>query len=793
MKNKDTNSSIRLTRRIFQYLLGVTLISVISLGIIWFREKFNRYNNEVTELKQSFSETEKQKIKIKILEIKDYIRWVQYNSEAPVLKTLADQVNRLNMPAINSETATEPFSEKTVQALNDSLSKSRVPVYILDAKGVIVFSYNPFSESGSTRPESRETILLDKIRKNHSENTDTLTLYERKDSSDLTLAAAGYFNKTILPGFNVVSVVRSGYLDDVLKVHLLDSINRVRFSENEYVFINSMNGKALLTHGNYNNPPIDILSFGDTAWIKIFRAQQSSARYPEGLFYTYTWPMLTSQGKAIKTSYFSYIPECEWIIGTGFYEDDVNSIIALRRKELHADMQTTIFNIVCLLLAFSLLIYLLVWLLSRHIGKNIEVFKTFFDKAAKENLLIDKSKVSYREFMFMAEAANLMVLERKQIEEALMESEAHYRYLFEQNPVPLLIYDKDSLKILSVNVAFTNHYGYSKEEALKMTLIDFLPDDEKKSVSGFKARLKDNDYSGEWHNIKKDGTRITVATDSKEFLHEGHLAKIVAINDITASKIAEEEIRNMNTSLEIKVEERTSLLESVNKELEAFSYSVSHDLRAPLRQIHGFLELLTNNCVERLDDKSRHYFGSISAAAGHMGILIDDLLNFSRTSRVEMKLDNINMNQAIKNALKDLEQETTGRTIEWTINTMPEVYADGSMIRQVWVNLLSNAIKYTRKREIAKIEIGTYSENNENIFFIRDNGAGFDMKYSNKLFGVFQRLHRREDFDGTGIGLANVHQVIKRHKGRTWAEGEVDKGATFYFSLPGKPIRIQEP
>lgn len=248
--------------------------------------------------------------------------------------------------------------------------------------------------------------------------------------------------------------------------------------------------------------------------------------------------------------------------------------------------------------------------------------------------------------------------------------------------------------------------------------------------------------------------------------------------------IAEEEIKSLNSSLEKKVADRTVLLEEAYKELEAFSYSVSHDLRAPLRHINGYLELLIKRNNDQLDEKGKHYTQSILEASNHMGHLIDDLLNFSRTGRMNMNLGIIDMNKALKDAITKLTPETKGRKIEWIINELPNVYADYSMMRQVWANLLSNAIKYSQKRDVAIIEVGSNIEEHEIVFFVKDNGAGFDMNYAQKLFGVFQRMHSNEEFEGTGIGLANVRQVIKRHNGRTWAEGEIDKGATFYFSIP---------
>lgn len=246
-----------------------------------------------------------------------------------------------------------------------------------------------------------------------------------------------------------------------------------------------------------------------------------------------------------------------------------------------------------------------------------------------------------------------------------------------------------------------------------------------------------------------------------------------------------DQIKRANAELEQRVIDRTAQLEAANKELEAFAYSVSHDLRAPLRHIDGFIELLQKNTHMMLDEKNQHYMAVISESAKKMGTLIDDLLSFSRMGRNEMVKTQINPGELIQEVIREFKPEIEERDIKWHIANIPTVTGDRAMLKVVLVNLISNALKFTSLRQQAEIEIGYMAEpKGETVIFVRDNGVGFDMNYANKLFGVFQRLHRAEDFEGTGIGLANVRRIISRHGGRTWAEGKVNNGATFYFSLP---------
>jgi light-regulated signal transduction histidine kinase (bacteriophytochrome) len=243
---------------------------------------------------------------------------------------------------------------------------------------------------------------------------------------------------------------------------------------------------------------------------------------------------------------------------------------------------------------------------------------------------------------------------------------------------------------------------------------------------------------------------------------------------------AEEEVRRLNAALEQQLEEVTAL----TSEIESFSYSVSHDLRAPLRHVSGFVELLRTRAGSSLDDTCQRYLGVIAKGAAQMGRLIDDLLAFSRMSRSELTHGEISLDDLLADAKQEAEREAGDREIEWVLNPLPTVKGDRSLLHVVFGNLLSNAVKYTNREARARIEVGwTPAENGLVAAFVRDNGVGFDMKYAGKLFGVFQRLHRADEFEGTGIGLATVRRIVNRHGGEAWADSEVGKGSTFYVSL----------
>jgi len=325
-------------------------------------------------------------------------------------------------------------------------------------------------------------------------------------------------------------------------------------------------------------------------------------------------------------------------------------------------------------------------------------------------------------------------------------------------------------------------YGWTAEDAIGKRAHELLRSVFPAPIEEIHAELLSGRWAGELQKSRSDGTQVTVS--SRWSLRRDEQGRPVAVletnNDITERERREREIRNLNEELG----KRTAELEASNKELEAFAYSISHDLRAPLRHMAGFTELLQKNTASLLNARSQRYVMMILESAQRMGNLIDDLLAFSRISRTETHKTMVSLEQLVEEALTEVRKDTDGRNIVWKVGGLPPWYGDRSMLRLVLVNLVSNAVKFTSTRSQAEIEIGCLKHGQDQVVvFIRDNGVGFNMKYASKLFGVFQRLHPPEAFEGTGIGLATVQRIVHRHGGQVWAEGLLDKGATFYFSL----------
>jgi PAS domain S-box-containing protein len=374
---------------------------------------------------------------------------------------------------------------------------------------------------------------------------------------------------------------------------------------------------------------------------------------------------------------------------------------------------------------------------------------------------------------------------RKRVEDALQDREEQLRLYAEHSPAAIAMFDHN-MKYLVVSRRWMEVYNLGDQSIIGRSHYDVFPEISERwadihlhCLAGAVEKCDEEPF------LRSDGTTKWIRWEVRPWRQaDGSIGGIIIFSeDVSDSKVASEKIRQLNAALEQRVIERTAELGAANQELEAFSYSVSHDLRAPLRAVNGFAKLVLDRFGSQVPVDAREYLELILKGGQQMGQLIDDLLAFSQFSRQSMNRQIVNSVKLVQTVLDESVPQCEGRQIDFRVGALPPCQADSALLKQVWVNLISNAIKYSRGREPAVIEIGCERKNDENVYFVRDNGAGFDMRYMNKLFGVFQRLHGIDEFEGTGVGLAIVQRIVNRHGGRIWAEAAVGCGATFYFTL----------
>jgi PAS domain S-box-containing protein len=496
---------------------------------------------------------------------------------------------------------------------------------------------------------------------------------------------------------------------------------------------------------------------------KMFFIRQTEQLIAAGFHNDAVAQVKTGQGKRL-------MDEARHQVGLFLLEEE--RLDSLRQQALDASWQRFNWLLIGGMLAATLLMLLLAFFFSRGISNRLLTLNRNAQALASgEELALpmqgeDEIAQLDKTFHKMADALAISI----QKERALVE-----------NATDIICSVNGEGIFVNINPASFKMWGYRPDEIIGQHYSKFLVPEDLSQSAEAESNVLQGQVLTDFENrfAHRDGSEVWM-TWSASWSEAEQLMFCVA-RDITARKRAEAIAEQHKLALE----ETAAELTAINKELEAFSYSVSHDLRAPLRHIDGFANLLQKSSSAALDEKGQRYLNTISAAARQMGQLIDDLLAFSRIGRTEMSTTTVGLEELFRQVQSDLQGEQNGRDIRWQINPLPDVEGDPSMLRLVIVNLLSNALKYTRNCSQAHIEVGNLNDHTEQAtIFVRDNGAGFDMKYVNKLFGVFQRLHSVSEFEGTGIGLANVRRIIHRHGGKTWAEGKVNDGAIFYFSLP---------
>lgn len=391
------------------------------------------------------------------------------------------------------------------------------------------------------------------------------------------------------------------------------------------------------------------------------------------------------------------------------------------------------------------------------------------------------------------------ITEWKQATRALHESEARLSGVVETAMDAIISVDAGQ-RVTLFNGAAEKMFGCPAAQAIGQPLDRFIPERFRHGNRPYAANFSQSGATARdlgdlrlIRGLRTSGEEFPIEASISHAGVGGQIVYTIILRDVTERKRAEEQILKLNAELEQRVRERTQELSAANQELESFTYSVAHDLRAPLRHIDAFARILHEDFDASLPVDAQHYLGNIRRSAAKMSQLVDDLLNLARVGRQELKRNSTALDALVEDVLSDLKTETAGRAIEWRIHPLPIARCDPGLMKQVFANLLANAVKYTRPRAQAIIEVGCVKTNGDLAVFVRDNGVGFNMKYADKLFGVFQRLHRAEDFEGTGVGLATVDRIVRKHGGSIWAEAVVDKGATFYFTIPGMGEPVEAP
>lgn len=379
------------------------------------------------------------------------------------------------------------------------------------------------------------------------------------------------------------------------------------------------------------------------------------------------------------------------------------------------------------------------------------------------------------------------ITDRKKAEESIRLAEANYREIFDKASDAIFVHEMETGKVIEVNQRASKITGYSKEELINGDPKNFIASHPQYTLQHafnyLRKAAEGKPQLFEWLSKNKDGSYNWLEVNLKKASIAGQDRILAFFREINDRKKAQLEVQKLTEGLEQKVIDRTAELQAANRELESFSYSVSHDLRAPLRAIHGYTKILSEDYFNKMDDNAKQMMNSVLRNAGKMGRLIDDLLAFSKLGKKDLRISTVDMTKLATTALNDIRYSLPSMKAKIVILPLSPANGDPNLISQVFNNLISNAIKYSEGKDSPAIEIGSREEGREAIYYIKDNGAGFDMKYYDKLFGVFQRLHRDEEFEGTGVGLALVKRIITRHGGKVWAEAETGKGATFYFSL----------
>ena len=782
---------------IFIHMLLILSPLIVFFAIFWSGEEIGRYRKDVYELKKNFIIEKNKEIKNIILEFKSYIHWVRYNPEEAMASYMKRQADSLrSVPGSESPLG---HDGDLLPGLKKAIGTLRIPLWVFNDEGKPVYHYSPFGKQYDGKPDIYENELMDRIMQNPSSEA-YMTLYDKWGKFDSAMLAGGYYSTEVLKGCKVISLVGRDKIEPFIQFVIIDSISRWQSQAEEYIFINTTSGYALLNKRKIKNPPEDILTSDDRFRESVFRCELLAVGHPEGIYYTYEYTRLNSADTVLKTAFFSFLPRWNWIIGTGYYHDEVQHLLTEQKQLLYAKLIRGLLYVGIYFLVSLLVSHLLARFFSRHLDKDLAVFDDFFKKAAAENIWIDASAVKFDEIAIIADQANEMVERRAAAEKKLAENRAKLDAALESMSEAVFIADTAG-NFVDFNEAFASMHKFKSKEQCPHHFQDypayldfFYMDGNPRPLDQWavpRALRGESGNNVEFIVRRKDTGETWIGSYNFGPIRDenGVIAgAVVTARDVTEQKKAADEIRKLNEELEGKVAMRTTQLDNAIKELQSFTYSISHDLRAPLRAINGFSQIINRRYRETLTREGQHYLDYIIDSSNRMDHLINDLLTYSRLGMKPVVIHPVSLQEIIDHVVTDFQYELEPLHGNITIEKeLPVIMGDESLLGQIFSNLVGNAIKYRQENIPPDIKIDWKKDKSNFIITVTDNGIGMEEEHLEKIFSVFQRLHGEGKYPGTGIGLASVRKAVTRLGGEVRAASSVGQGSVFTIKLPIKP------
>jgi PAS domain S-box-containing protein len=782
-----SNRQYSLTNHFFIYLMLIVTFSFLALGSYFIIQKNSRYRQDIRQLQVDFPVQQKEELKIRVLEAKEFIDWVSSYPDESLNKQLSSLTRRYGSML---ERAHLPSGEKFLllpERIKDSLdyanlnSVIKIAVYNSLLKPVYIPNLTDSTSNPSRYISLINRMISQEVIRKARQQPDHITHFTNEEKTEYS---------ALFPVNNIDFWVLAVFAGDdrqkALQELVLDSLSRVKFEDNEYYIINSMDGNAILTRSIWDKDPKNILTGDDENWKEIFKQQLSLAKTLGGGYITYSWSRNNDKSLSEKISFFSGISKWDWIIGTGKHTDAILPLINQQKKELKTDIRNDVISRLLFMSFIYLLIYLFGRYISRRLQSNLQLFNTFFSKAAHSSQPIDETSVHFKEFEKLAHSANQMIEEREKMRIILSEQQSRLRNIIDS--VPDLIFFKDTnSRFQGCNKAFERFVNKEESEIIGMTEYDlftsaqsevYLASDKHLLLTGEPVRTK------EWTPVK-DGHSLLFDTLKTTYLDsEGNTLGIIAISrDITEM----EETRQRLLMAKDKAEESDRLKT-------AFLANMSHEIRTPMNAIIGFSDLLTDDDLTK--DEKADFVEKIKLSGENLMNLINDIIDIAKIEAGQLKIIESPCNiDILLNDLHGTFTEIKNQQKKNTIDLLLDIQhsekeiitvTDHLRLQQVITNLLGNALKFTDQ---GRIEFGYMVEEGFLKFFVKDTGIGIPVSKQELLFQRFTQVDASttRKFGGTGLGLAISKNIIELLGGNIWLESEPGIGSTFYFTIPYKP------